>query len=312
MRSHVIAVCVAVLACRSAVAEGPAVSAAASVKPHDDAVQPSFLQPQVCPRPDALYAPTPVGLITPVTDPRVAVLRQKEADIAQLQQEVNKLRAETGAEQQILVRVQVMEVSLTKMEKMGLSTASVTSGYANMPAADATQLVRTLSESRLGKMMSEPTVVALDGQPASVHIGGDMPYPAPSGAKGAVDLRPIGTQLDVVPQTLGDNRVRVDLRVRISNTNSGQMIDINGSHVPLLGVKQINTKVEAAIGTSVILTGMNETRVERVKIGKSGGGTKTVDEENRIGTIIIVTPEFADRVASAGALPSQPKPYTPR
>ena len=258
------------------------------------------------------YAPHPVSLTSPVTDPRVAVLRQKEADIVQLQQEVNKLRAVTGAEQQIRVSVQVMEVSLTKMEEMGFSTASVTSGYAAMPVADAKQLVRTLCENRLGRIMSEPAVIALDGQPASVHIGGEIPYPAVSGAKGAVELRPIGTQLDVVPQTLGDNRVRIDFQVRLSDTNSGQTIDINGSRVPVLSVKQINTKVEPAIGTSVFLTGMNETRIETIKRGKLGIGTTVEEVQNVIGTIFIVTPEIADRVARADARPSQPGPYTPR
>jgi hypothetical protein len=263
---------------------------------------------RICPRPDAPYAPTPVGLVTSPNASKIAMLRQKQADIAQLQQEVDQLRGEAGAEQQITVRVQVMEVSLTKMEKMGVDVPDVSSGFANMTAANAKQLLRTLSESNLGKMVSEPTVVTLDGSPASLHVGGEVPYPARNGAKGEVELRPIGTQLDVLPQTLGDNRIHLDFRLRVSNIDSGQMVDINGSHVPVLNVEEVDTKIETVIGNSVVLSGMEETRVEAQK--RSTG--KTEEVQNRIGTIFVVTPEVSDRIGRVGALPTQPGPYTPK
>jgi hypothetical protein len=270
-----------------------------------DVSQPVLPSPQVCPRPGAPYAPTPVGLVTSPSAPKVAVLHEKQADLAQLQQEINQLRAEAGAEQQILVRVQVMEVSLTKMENRGFDAVGLSSGFANMSAADAKQLIHRLSENNLGKMLSEPTVIALDGHPASVHAGGEIPYPSMNGEKGTMELKPTGTQLDVVPQTLGDNRVRLDFRVRVSDTDSGQLVEINGSHVPVLNVREIDTKIETAFGNSVVLSGMEETRIE----ARSVSVGKTEDVENRIGTIFIVTPEAADRVAT---LPSQPRAYTPK
>jgi Flp pilus assembly secretin CpaC len=301
------AVCMLMIACRLAFAEDQHVALRVAKKELGP-VLPAAAPDQVCPRPDAPYAPTPVGLVTSSNTSKMAVLRQKRADIAQLQHEVDQLRGEAGAKQQITVRVEVMEVSLTKMEKTGVDATNVSSGYANMTAADAKQLLRTLSESNLGKMVSEPTVVTLDGNPASLHVGGEVPHPARNGAKGEVELRPIGTQLDVLPQTLGENRVRLDFRLRMSNIDSGQMVDINGSHVPVLNVEEVDTKIETAIGDSVVLSGMEETRVESQK--RSTG--KTEEVRNRIGTIFVVTPEVSDRVGRVGALPVQPRPYTPK
>ena len=51
--------------------------------------------------------------------PKVEVLRQKQEELAKLQQEIQQLRFETRTSQQILVHIQMLEFSLTKIETGG-------------------------------------------------------------------------------------------------------------------------------------------------------------------------------------------------
>src|SRR5689334_16589250 len=65
--------------------------------------------------------PQPIKLVaaeTPVS-PKIDELRKKVNELNRLQAEVRQLRAETGSQQQILVRLQMLEVSLTKLRKLG-------------------------------------------------------------------------------------------------------------------------------------------------------------------------------------------------
>ena len=61
------------------------------------------------------------------------LLKQKCAERDHLQREIMQLRAATGTPRQILVKVQMIEVSLTKMHRMGLDTARFTGGSLDGP-----------------------------------------------------------------------------------------------------------------------------------------------------------------------------------
>jgi len=230
-------------------------------------------------------APRPLATQRPAS-PLVAVLRQKQTELAKLQQEIAELRAQTRTPQQILIRASVLEVSLTKMEKLGVDVGSVSSGCSTMPAEKSLEMIRTLTGNNTGKVLSQPTIVALDGQPVSFHVGGEIPIPRMQPSKEAIDFRPVGTQLDILPQSLGDNRVRLDLKLRLGEVDSSQTVKINGSTVPAFNVRQICTGIESAYGESTVLSGLVETRHEAIKTGG-----KMVDVENRIGLILVITPK---------------------
>ena len=262
----------------------------------------------------ATDAPRPVRQTSaqkPVS-PLVTVLRQKQAELDQLQQEVRKLRAETGAPQQIVVRVKLVEVSLNKLEKLGLDVSSGDSGrvnvnnvselaraakilsgggFAQLPAngeSDGAQrLIKVLLQNNVAKVVSEPTVVAMDGQPATIHVGGEIPYPP--GIKAAAENRPTGSQVDVVPMTLGENRVRLDLNLRVCNVDYTQTQEMYGISVPRINTSGCSTQIESEFGQSTILSGLMEVRKECVK-----RGDKIEEVENRIALVFVITPELSD------------------
>ncbi len=240
-------------------------------------------------------APHPSPVLTRRSvSPLVAVLRQKQADLVQLQQEIRQLRAQTGTQQQILVHVEVLEASLTKMEKLGLDAGLVNSGYSQMTCGNALKLVQALKGNNVAKELAEPSIVVVDARPAQFQVGEDVPIPTVPGSKEAVEFRPVGTQLDIMALSLGDNRVRLETRIRVSTADSSRTVEINGSRVPFIQVRQIDTAVESAFGESTVLSGMVDTRLEAVKVGG-----KVEEVENRIGTMFVVTPSLFAEPATA-------------
>jgi hypothetical protein len=256
-------------------------------------------------------APHPVRQVSaqsPVTS-LIGELHQKQTELAQLQQEIRELQAKAGASQQILVQVRVLECSLTKMRRMGFEVDELSS--TSLGPADLTRLLARMKTGRaapktpkarlnsdggegiidwlvsnnIGRVLSEPVVVVLDGRPAQLHVGGDFPMPTKTDSK-AVEYQPIGTQLDLLATSLGDDRVRMDIRVRLSEVDSGKSMQIKGTSVPVINVQQIDTGIVSKFGQSSALPGMVATRTEAIK---TEAGIREVD--NQICTLFVITPE---------------------
>jgi pilus assembly protein CpaC len=251
-------------------------------------------------------------------------LRKRLDELNRLQAEVRQLRAETGTPDQILVRLQVLEVSLTKMRSLGMDVSFF--GSENTRVEDLKSLTKALdgSDSKLphhpagkkdallgfidwlkdnniAKVISEPTMVMLDGRPAQFNVGGEIPVPARGDSKSAVEFQQVGTQGDIGPVAQGNTRVRLDLRARLSETDDSRSIEIGGSHVSGISVRQCDTAIETEFGKSVVLNGFTERLEETVE---HEGGT-TTDEVVDIALLFVVTPELFDEPKSA-SVPSSP------
>jgi hypothetical protein len=245
---------------------------------------------------------------------KAVVLREKQHELARLQQEIRQLREETGTQQQIVVRVQMLEVSLTKLRRMktDFSVADLigtTQDGAQVvskvgQAADSqalTGFLEWLKENNVARVLAEPQVMTMDGRPASVHIGGEIPVPSGCN-KDAVEHKNVGTQLDVVPISLGGNRVRLEMRARVSEVDDSHSLTIGESRVPAFKVRQCATAIETAFGCSAVCNGLVEVRTEAVK---TETGTRT--ERNEVALLLVVTADLADVVVKA----PRPVPHFP-
>ncbi len=246
-------------------------------------------------------------------DEQQRLLQQKCAEMDRLQREIMRLRAATGTAQQILVKVQMIEVSLTKLQHMGMDTEWFANGYPSGPKTqklldeirgraetrsaepaskaetnDSLLFVDWLKQNRLAKVLSEPTLVTVSGRPASIHVGGEFPLPANDDTKAAVDFRTFGTELEVQALTLGDNQVRLEVNTRVSAVDYSRAIEINGVRIPGLKVRQCDTGVELSFGQTAVLTGLVEQRTE----AHQDDGGQIEDVLVDVGLMVVVTPEL--------------------
>jgi len=201
-----------------------------------------------------------------------------------------------GGVQQVLLHVRVMEVSRTKLRKMGFDWALFSGNDAVIQNAagligDYTvgsgmnEVISTRGESLVGavvdggnaffgflealrqydlvKVLAEPTLVTISGRPASFSSGGEFPILVPQSlGTVSVEYRQFGTRVDFVPIVLGNGRVRLEIRPQVSEIDPARSVTINNTTVPGLRTRWADTAVEMNAGQTLALAGLIQTQME--------------------------------------------------
>ena len=201
-----------------------------------------------------------------------------------------------GGVQQVLLHVRVMEVSRTKLRRMGFdwalfsgndaviqNAAGLIADYTILPGMN--EVVSTRGESLVGtvvdggnaffgfletlrqydlvKVLAEPTIITVSGRPASFSSGGEFPILVPQSlGTVSVEYRQFGTRIDFVPIVLGNGRVRLEVRPQVSEIDPARSVTINNTTVPGLRTRWADTAVEMNAGQTLALAGLIQTQVE--------------------------------------------------
>jgi Flp pilus assembly secretin CpaC len=240
-----------------------------------------------------------------------ALLQRKLSEAARLQGEILQLRAELGKNQQILVKVKMLEVSLTKLKKLGVDFSSPSDGSFKVidisslqkalgtnvaalgqgsytpNAKEATGFLERLVENRVARVLADPSIATVSARPAQFFVGRELPIPAGDNRQRVTEFQKCGTELNVLALTLNDNRVQLQIRARVSEPEATGSIVIDGSNISALRVRECDTSIETKFGEPVVLNGLVEKRVET---SKTESGIR--DEVNEVALVIIVTPEI--------------------
>ena len=240
--------------------------------------------------------------------------------------------------QQVVLHVKFMSVSRTKLRTLGFDFAKITNSnlvastvsglltapLAAAPAALATYGVSSPSPSPpglsmylfhnnsaffgvlnalrtdgLSKTLAEPNLVAISGRPAYFTSGGEFGCTTSNINGTTITWKDWGTRLDFVPIVLGNNRVRLEVRPRVS-----QRDDANGVQgIPAIKSDEVETGVELRAGQTLAIAGFVQQTVEANSTGLPWAsevpyigalfGTKT-HQTNEIELLVLVTPEFVD------------------
>jgi pilus assembly protein CpaC len=257
-----------------------------------------------------------------------------------------------GGVQQVLLRVKVMEVSRTKLRNLGFDWALITdssvitSGVTGLISDfNPTQLIspgqafrtgspgtfsfgvvngsnaffgvlNALRQDELLKILSEPTLVANSGRAASFNSGGEIPVPEPQ-SLGTISIswKKYGTQVDFVPIVLGNGKIRLEVRPRISELDQAHSTTVAGTTVPGILLRETDTAVEMQAGQTLAIAGLVQTVIESENRGLPWigdvpylGAVFSSKRENRndIELLIMVTPELVDAVDACEVPPCGP------
>ncbi len=210
-----------------------------------------------------------------------------------------------GGTQQVLLHVKVMEVSRTSLKELGFDWAnfsgsnfvgSTASGIitksnpvanvfrtgASFTSSNAETLqfgvvsnpsgfvafLDALKKEDLLKVLAEPVLVTVSGRPASYLVGGEMPYPQPTGFGNiSINFKPFGTQIDFVPIVLGNGGVRLEVRPQVSELDPTLSITVAGTSVPGFRERFVDTGVELKFGQTLAIAGLLQQRTESEKRG---------------------------------------------
>lgn len=252
-----------------------------------------------------------------------------------------------GGVQQIALHVKVMEVSRTKLRTLGMdwsyangSGDFIVSGVSGMIAAAAAQagtatangdtirfgfvggnstffgFLNALRRYELMKVLAEPTLTTVSGRPAFFNAGGEFPIAIPQ-SLGTVSIQyqKYGTQVDFVPIVLGNGNIRLEVKPRVSEIDQTRSITLNGTTVPGLRVREVDTAVEMKAGQTLALAGLVQNRTESVQAGIPWLADvpylgvpfrKTADAMNEVELLILVTPQYVNAVDCSELPPCGP------
>lgn len=204
-----------------------------------------------------------------------------------------------GGVQQVMLKVKVMEVSRTKLRKLGVDFANfsdngtiissvsdlITAGGSTSASVVANEratinfavfgndsnffgVIDALQENKLAKVLADPTITTVSGRPARFNVGGEFPIVIPSGlGQSTIEFKPFGTEVNFVPIVLGNGNIRLEVRPRVSQRDDANGIQQNGFTVPSLVVREVDTGVEMKAGQTLALAGLVQTRVEAQERG---------------------------------------------
>jgi pilus assembly protein CpaC len=205
----------------------------------------------------------------------------------------------------------------TGMAGIGSQTVGATSSA--IPTVDSqlfgvfdsghfSMFIDALRTNQLAKILAEPNLVALDGQPARFLVGGLFPFPVPQSssipggtAVVTVQFQRFGTILTFLPEILANDVIRLDVEPVISQLNFTQGTTVGTGQVPSLDERSARTVVELREGQTLAIAGLLQTLTNASTARVPGLGDlpivgpwfsnnsiSTVETE----TIVLVTPEL--------------------
>jgi hypothetical protein len=235
---------------------------------------------------------------------RRELLAKKLAELSRLQVEIQSLTSETHKPQQVLIKLQVVEVSLTKLRALGLALPDGLSGVVARCGTDVCPaknkiaftvcrqdgivgFVESLRRENIAKVLAEPNLVTVSGRPVSYFCGGEVAAPGKPGA-----THEVGTRVDAVVTMIHDDKVRLEIRPRVSTLDAkpapaGKDAPTSGLHV-----HEIDTACEVEFGQTAVIGGMVQDRIHADA------------SHNAVQTLFLVTLERVDALPPTAEAPS--------
>ena len=222
---------------------------------------------------------------------------------------------DTPGEQQVMLKVRIAQLSRTAARKMatqlnvnsGILALNTSSGGLSamftsvMNPQDLQLAITAVSSSGYTKILAEPNLVTLNGQPASFMSGGEFPVPTAVGIGGVSGINTqferFGTQLTFTPTIIDKDRIRLEVTPSSSEINKD--LTVNG--IPGINNREVKTKVDLRVGQWLAIAGLLEDDQQGSKvrvpfvgdipiIGAAFGQTSVTRDETEL--IILVSPEL--------------------
>jgi pilus assembly protein CpaC len=175
-------------------------------------------------------------------------------------------------------------------------------------AAHFSLFLDALRSNALAKILAEPNLMTLDGQPAQFVSGGLFPFPVaqssalPGGtAVVTVQFQQFGTILTFLPHIMPNDVIRLDVEPIFSALNKAEGTTISGGAAPAIDQRRARTVVELREGQTLAIAGLLQTTQNATTIRIPGLGdlpivgpwfSMNTTETHESELVVLVTPEL--------------------
>src|SRR5574341_778119 len=187
------------------------------------------------------------------------------------------------------------------------------------PDIDLGVTIKALQSKNVLQILAEPNLLAVDGQPATFHAGGEFPYPVPQGgvAAGAITIqfKEFGVRLGFTANITGDDVVHLKVAPEVSTLDFANALRISGFVIPAISTRAAETEIELKSGQSFGIAGLIDNRTTAIMSKIPGIGdipilgylfrSRSVNLANTE-LLVLVTPVIVDTVNQVEAPPKLP------
>ncbi|MBE2191324.1 MAG: type II and III secretion system protein family protein [Alphaproteobacteria bacterium] len=192
-------------------------------------------------------------------------------------------------EQQVMLRVRMLEVSRDILKEFGLETSTSNSSNSNTRLrgnvavntqtgltedpfgvtsllfdsainglGDIQFLLNALERDNMANVLAEPNLTAVSGEQAGFLAGGEFPVPVGRDRDGniVIEYKQFGVSLNFKPVVLSDDRISLQLNTEVSSLDPGQGITLSDIQIPGLDIRKASTTVEINSGGSLMMAGL--------------------------------------------------------
>ena len=176
------------------------------------------------------------------------------------------------------------------------------------------------NDQQLAKILAQPTLTTLSGQPATFISGGEFPVPVPQGgaANGAITIifKEFGIGLKFVPVVLDSGRINLNMNVSVSELSEDAAVIAQAGNtnsqfaIPSLTKREASSTLELADGQTMSIAGLISDKL-RENVNKFPGlgdipglgalfrSSKFLNQQTEL--VIFVTPRLAKPVLAQNA-----------
>lgn len=177
---------------------------------------------------------------------------------------------EVAGGQQVMLQVTVSEIRRSVAQQLGINLSgtvtigsaslglnntttpsSLTNGLSgNFPVGN-TQLnasLRALEQRGALRLLAQPTLTAVSGQPAEFLVGGEFPVPTTSSNGTSVEYKPYGVQLNFTPTVRSNGIIALAVKTGVSEVQTGSNY--------ALSRRDVSTSVELPVGSTLAIGGL--------------------------------------------------------
>lgn len=195
---------------------------------------------------------------------------------------------EVRGQQQVTLRVRIMEISRDVLKELGIETATgnATSSNGFRPKVTITDGIgltkdsfavtsmlfdsgfgtigdillklNALETDGLASVLAEPNLTAVSGEEAGFLAGGEFPVPTGRDQNGniVITYKQFGVSLNFKPIVMSEDRISLQLKTEVSSLDQAKGITLSELTVPGIDVRRASTTVEMNSGGSIMMAGL--------------------------------------------------------
>lgn len=147
------------------------------------------------------------------------------------------------------------QTQLTQPAQAGSSALIGLAGHAlGMDLLGSLDLGETMGQVAT---LANPNLTAMSGETATFLAGGEIPIPISQGLGAvSVEYKQYGISLAFTPTVLSDGRISLRVRPEVSELSSAGAVQMNGTTIPALTTRRVETSAELGSGQSMMIGGL--------------------------------------------------------